>query len=72
MSKSKEEKLRNEIIELSGQIINGMMSADSSIFTKIIDRTLHKNIADTAVGIAVKMIEKIDEYLQKNTEKLRN
>ena len=63
MSKNKEEKLRNEIIELSGQIINGMMSADSSILTKIIDRTLHKNIADTAVGIAVKMIEKIDEYL---------
>lgn len=63
MLKIKEEKLRNEIIELSGQIINGMMSADSSIFTKIIDRTLHKNIADTAVGIAVKMIEKIDEYL---------
>ena len=63
MSENKEEKLRNEIIELSGQIINGIMSADSSILTKIIDRTLHKNIADTAVGIAVKMIEKIDEYL---------
>ncbi len=63
MSENKEEKLRNEIIELSGQIINGMMSADGSILTKIIDRTLHKNIADTAVGIAVKMIEKIDEYL---------
>lgn len=63
MPENKEEKLRNEIIELSGQIINGMMSADSSILTKIIDRTLHKNIADTAVGIAVKMIEKIDEYL---------
>ena len=64
MPENKEEKLRNEIIELSGQIINGMMSADSSILTKIIDRTLYKNIADTAVGIAVKMIEKIDEYLR--------
>ena len=55
---------RKEIIELSGQVINGMMSADGSIITKVIDRTLHKNIADTAVGIAVKMIEKIDEYLK--------
>ena len=64
MAESQENNKRKEIIELSGQIINGMMSADSSILTKIIDRTLHKNIADTAVGIAVKMIEKIDEYLR--------
>lgn len=61
-----ENERRKEIIELSGQIINGMMSADSSIVTKIIDRTLHKNIADNAVGIAIKMIEKIDDYFKDN------
>ena len=52
---------REELINLSGQIINGMMSADSTVLSKVVDRALHGTVADIAVGIAVKMLEKIDE-----------
>lgn len=52
---------REELIQLSGQIVNGMFSADSSILTKLFDRTIHKGVADVAVDIAARMIEKIDE-----------
>ncbi len=57
---------REELIELSGQVINGMMSADSSIVTKVFDRTMHGNVADVAVGIAFKMLEKIDKHENNN------
>ena len=52
---------REELIELSGQIINGMMSADSSFLNKLYDRTFTKYVADVAVEIAEKMLKKIDE-----------
>lgn len=52
---------RAEIISLSGQIVNGMLSADSSIITKVIDRTIHKQIADSAVDTAIEMLNKIDK-----------
>ena len=52
---------REELVELSGQVINGMMSADSSMLTKILDRAFHKGVAEAAVEIALKMQEKIDE-----------
>lgn len=51
---------REELISLSGQVVNGMLSADGSIITKVIDRTLHKQIAETAVDIAHDMLKKID------------
>lgn len=54
---------REEFINLSGQVINGMMSADSSMLTKVLDRTMHKQIAGAAVEIAYEMLKKIDnEY----------
>ena len=54
---------REDLINLSGQVINGMMSADSSFMTKLIDRGLHKQIASAAVEIAYEMLKKIDnEY----------
>ena len=52
---------REELVELSGQVINGMMSADSSILTKILDRTFHRSVAESAVEIAAKMIAEIDK-----------
>jgi hypothetical protein len=52
---------REELLELSGQIVNGILSSDSSVLSKIIDRTMHKQIAESAVEIAKKMLEKIDE-----------
>lgn len=56
---------REELILLSGQVVNGMLSADGSIITKVIDRTLHKQIAEMAVNIAYDMLKKIDnEYKQ--------
>ena len=45
---------REELLELSGQIINGFMSSDSSLLSKLFDRTLHE-------GIAEKILEEIDK-----------
>jgi len=45
---------REELIQLSGQIVNGMLSDDNSILTKLFDRTIHKVVADVAVDIAAK------------------
>ncbi len=56
---------REELIQLSGQIVNGMLSADNSILTKLFDRTIHKVVADMAVDIAARMIDKIDEKCNK-------
>ena len=55
---------REALIELSGQIINGIMSSDGSMFTKIMDRATHGGAASAAVNIAAKMLEKIDEKLK--------
>lgn len=52
---------RDELISLSGQVVNGMLSADSSVVSKLIDRTLHKQIAESAVEVAYQMLKKIDE-----------
>jgi hypothetical protein len=54
---------RQELVELSGQIINGYMSSDSSLLTKLFDRTLHEGAAASAVSLAVKIQQKIDEHL---------
>lgn len=51
---------KNDLITLSGQVINGMLSADSSMLTKLVDRTLHRQIADAAVNIAYEILQKID------------
>ena len=45
---------------LSGQVVDGMLSADGSIISKVIDRTLHKQIAESAVDVAYDMLKKID------------
>lgn len=54
---------REELVHLSGQIINGMMSADNSILSKVVDRTFHGGVAEAAVEIAHKMIKEIDKKL---------
>ena len=45
---------------LSGQVVDGMLSADGSIISKVIDRTLHKQIAESAVDVAYDILKKID------------
>ena len=45
---------------LSGQVVDRMLSADGSIISKVIDRTLHKQIAESAVDVAYDMLNKID------------
>ena len=52
---------RKELIDLSGQIVNGMLSADSSFLTKILDRTIHNTVADSAVNIAARILDNIDK-----------
>ena len=54
---------REELISLSGQVVNGMLSADSSIISKVVDRTLHKQIAESAVDVAFDMLKKIDRRI---------
>ena len=53
---------REELLGLSGQVINGMMSADGSIISKVVDRAFHKCIAEAAVGIALSMMKEIDKH----------
>lgn len=52
---------REEIISIAGQAINGMLSADSTMLTKLLDRTIHKKISETAVSIAEDVINRIDK-----------
>ena len=53
---------REELVNLAGQVINGMMSADSSFLLKDVDRTMRTQAAKVAVDIAVDMQHKIDEH----------
>ena len=53
---------REELVNLAGQVINGMMSADSSFLLKAVDRTMRAQAAKVAVDIAVDMQHKIDEH----------
>ena len=60
---------REELIELTGQALNGMLSADDSVLTKILDRTVHRQVAETAVVIADDALRRIDEIDKVNTRK---
>lgn len=52
---------KNDLISLSGQVINGILSADSSMLTKLVDRTLHSQISDAAAAnIAYEILQKIN------------
>jgi hypothetical protein len=51
---------REDLVQLTGQVINGMMSADSSILSKLFDRTLHEQAAKVAVSIARDMLKEIN------------
>jgi hypothetical protein len=44
---------KEDLINLSGQVINGIMSSDSTFWTKLFDRAEHKQIAKLAVEIAI-------------------
>jgi hypothetical protein len=52
---------REELLTLTGQVLNGMLSADDSVLSKIFDRTIHKQVAETAVNIAADSIECINK-----------
>ena len=54
---------REELVVLSGQIINGIMSSDSSFLTKLFDRTLHECAARITVDLASKIQQEIDKKL---------
>ena len=50
---------RDALIYLSGQVINGMMSADGTVLAKLLDRTIHVDAAKIAVGIAEDILKEI-------------
>ena len=58
---------REELLTLTGQALNGMLSADSTFLSKLVDRTVHKKIAHTAVSIAKDVLDNIDDI--ERTEK---
>ena len=60
---------REELVQLAGQVINGIMSADDSVITKILDRSIHSQVAATAVSIASDMLKYIDD-ISKNDQLL--
>lgn len=53
---------REELVNLAGQVINGMMSADSLFLLKAVDRTMRTQAAKVAVDIAVDMQHEIDKH----------
>ena len=53
---------REELVELAGQVINGIMSADDSVISKILDRSIHSQVAATAVSIASDIQKEIDKH----------
>jgi len=61
IKKEKKMDRREELIQLSGQIINGVMSSDSSFLSKLFDRTLHDGAAKITVDLAEKILSQIDK-----------
>lgn len=59
---------RTEIVELAGQIVNGILSADGSALSKLVDRALNRKLANSAVDMAVKMVERIDKRLNEQEQ----
>ena len=53
---------REELVNLAGQVINGILSADSSFLLKDVDRTMRTQAAKVAVDIAVDMQHEIDKH----------
>ena len=53
---------REELVNLAGQVINEMMSADSSFLLKDVDRTMRTQAAKVAVDIAVDMQHEVDKH----------
>lgn len=53
---------REELVQLAGQVINGIMSADGSILSKLLDRGIHSQVAKTSVDIALDMQHEIDKH----------
>lgn len=56
---------REELIELSGQIVNGIMSSDNSVLTKLFDRGV---LIDSTAKMTVDIAEKIIEEIEKKTK----
>lgn len=52
---------KRELLELSGQIINGVMSSDSSFLSKLFDRTLHEGAAKITVDLAEKILNEVEK-----------
>lgn len=49
------------LVNLSGQVVNGILSSNSSWLLKIIESSFHDSVADISVSIAKRMVNKILE-----------
>ena len=52
---------RSEFITLAGQVVNGILSSDNSVLSKLIDRAVHHQVADSAFNITRDILVKVDE-----------
>ena len=52
---------REELIELTGQAINGILSSDGTLLSKIFDRATHTQVSELSVSIASEAIKRIDK-----------
>ena len=52
---------RGEFISLAGQVVNGILSSDNSVLSKLIDRAVHHQVADSAFNITRDILVKVDE-----------
>ena len=53
---------REELVQLAGQVINGIMSADNSVLSKVFDRSIHSQVAKVSVDIASDIQHEIDKH----------
>lgn len=53
---------REELINLAGQVANGILSSNSSWVSKAIEVEMPKRVANISVKIAKAMLEEIDNY----------
>lgn len=51
----------NDLVSLCGQIVNGMMSSDSSVWMKALDRTTPQYLADYTTTLADAILNKIEK-----------
>ena len=49
------------LVSLAGQVVNGIMSSNSSVLSKVLEASMYDQIAEVSVKIAEKMADEIEK-----------